>query len=366
MKGMIDMAQKITNYTKFVTKDEKDLYNNLSKTIGSSDMVDFVYDEIIRQKNKDSDGFGSIYGQSQNISGERCTSFDKNILADLLANNHQRNFDTKLQGSGTNEIITRDESVEKIVSFRLADSEVAYIDKNGAFVGNIGEYTTDEIYSAIKNGITEIEVRGMLSKKVDKIYLFDTNGMIKKALIPEIIPQEVTDHIVNTEVHVTTEDKTRWDSKYDLPENGIPKADLSEEVIQFISDAPDKLLTGAGHIKENYLNFTVIAKKSDINEKAEELTRTFMAEIEAIKERLADNNILVNDNVIVSGNEITLSHQDILVTEDFEFTVNGIEYFIDTDFELDTQSGTINWTNPHFDLDNSMKVMVQYSVKKSK
>ena len=37
-------------------------------------------------------------------------------------------------------------------------------------------------------------------------------------------------HLSNTDVHVTTSDKTAWNAKYDKPSGGIPKTDLAEAV----------------------------------------------------------------------------------------------------------------------------------------
>lgn len=37
-------------------------------------------------------------------------------------------------------------------------------------------------------------------------------------------------HTANTDIHVTTNDKTAWNAKYDKPSTGIPKADLAQGV----------------------------------------------------------------------------------------------------------------------------------------
>lgn len=359
------MAQQVTNYTKFVTQNEKDLYNDLKKTLGNPEMVDYVYDEIIRQRDKGGKDFRSIYGQSQEIDG-KCSIFDRNILADLLANSHQRNFDTRLQGNGPIEIVNTDSRDDKLVIFRYLDNDVAYIDSEGNFVGFIGGISTEEVQDKLKNCITETAVNKLLLKKVDKSVLFGNDLKIKPEFIPKIVPDGLEEHLSDKVIHITNEERNKWNAKYDKPEAGIPLADLSEEVLQKIADSINKLLNGRGYIKENYIDFTVVAKKSEMEEKITELSKTFRDEIEAVKERLADNNILVNDNVLAnSGNVIRLSHQNILVTEDFELTVNGVEYFIDTDFQLDAQAGTITWTNHDFDLDESMKIMVQYRIKKT-
>lgn len=44
------------------------------------------------------------------------------------------------------------------------------------------------------------------------------------------ITEQVNKHTNNTDIHVTSNEKTAWNNKYDLPETKIPKTDLSEEV----------------------------------------------------------------------------------------------------------------------------------------
>ena len=41
---------------------------------------------------------------------------------------------------------------------------------------------------------------------------------------------ELTTHVANSNIHVTTDDKTLWNAKYDKPTSGIPKTDLASSV----------------------------------------------------------------------------------------------------------------------------------------
>ena len=40
----------------------------------------------------------------------------------------------------------------------------------------------------------------------------------------------LTNHVANSSIHVTADDKTAWNAKYNIPTSGIPKTDLASEV----------------------------------------------------------------------------------------------------------------------------------------
>ena len=41
---------------------------------------------------------------------------------------------------------------------------------------------------------------------------------------------ELTTHVANNSIHVTTDDKTAWNAKYNKPSGGIPKSDLASDI----------------------------------------------------------------------------------------------------------------------------------------
>lgn len=57
---------------------------------------------------------------------------------------------------------------------------------------------------------------------------------------------ELTNHVANNDIHVTADDKTSWDAKYDKPSSGIPKTDLASDIQ--ISLVPSSLSSDAGKI----------------------------------------------------------------------------------------------------------------------
>ena len=53
--------------------------------------------------------------------------------------------------------------------------------------------------------------------------------------------QDISDlrnHVANNSVHVTADDKTAWDAKYDKPAGGIPKSDLASDVQTLLLPSP--------------------------------------------------------------------------------------------------------------------------------
>lgn len=61
--------------------------------------------------------------------------------------------------------------------------------------------------------------------------------------------QDISDlrnHVANSGVHVTTEDKTSWNSKYNKPSGGIPKTDLASDIQTSL--VPSPLSSDAGKI----------------------------------------------------------------------------------------------------------------------
>ena len=56
----------------------------------------------------------------------------------------------------------------------------------------------------------------------------------------------LTSHVANNSIHVTTDDKTSWNSKYNKPSGGIPKTDLASDIQTSL--VPSSLSSDAGKI----------------------------------------------------------------------------------------------------------------------
>lgn len=89
------------------------------------------------------------------------------------------------------------------------------------------------------------------------------------------------------------------------------------------------------------------------------------SEIKTLNEKVKSNEFIqVNDYVDYRGEIINLTHQNIVETEDFELTVNGIEYLMGRDFDVDFTLGQVTWKDDSFELDDSMRILVQYKIRK--
>lgn len=77
---------------------------------------------------------------------------------------------------------------------------------------------------------TKSEVNTLLSAKADDV--------------------DLTAHTTNSDIHVTTTDKSNWNAKYDKPVSGIPKTDLSSGV-QSSLDLADSALQSHQTIKQD-------------------------------------------------------------------------------------------------------------------
>ena len=56
----------------------------------------------------------------------------------------------------------------------------------------------------------------------------------------------LTNHVANNDIHVTADNKTAWNSKYDKPSSGIPKSDLASDVQTSL--VPSSLSSDAGKV----------------------------------------------------------------------------------------------------------------------
>lgn len=53
--------------------------------------------------------------------------------------------------------------------------------------------------------------------------------------------KDITEHIANTDIHVTAQNKKDWNAKYNKPSGGIPKSDLSSDIQTSLSKADSAL-----------------------------------------------------------------------------------------------------------------------------
>ena len=91
---------------------------------------------------------------------------------------------------------------------------------------------------------------------------------------------DLTTHVANSNIHVTSEQKTAWSAKYDKPSSGIPKSDLASAVQTSLGKADSALQEHqdisalTNHVANNDIHVTT-DDKTAWNSKAEVFTIIF-------------------------------------------------------------------------------------------
>ncbi len=131
---------------------------------------------------------------------------------------------------------------------KAANNGVATLDATGkvpasqlpSFVDDVLEFANEaafpaegeggKIYVALDNnktfrwgGTTYVEISAGLA-------LGETQGTAYEGSKGAANAAAIASHTGNTDIHVTTENKTAWNAKYDKPQTGIPSTDMSEAV----------------------------------------------------------------------------------------------------------------------------------------
>ena len=139
--------------------------------------------------------------------------------------------ETRLQGNNnTDGIVLLIETVEgNVTHLTNLDSLFADLEsKVTAHTGNTDIHVTSEQktawsakYDKPSGGIPKSDLASAVQSSLDKA---DT------ALQQHQDISALTNHVANNDIHVTADDKTAWNSKYNKPTGGIPKTDLASSV----------------------------------------------------------------------------------------------------------------------------------------
>lgn len=70
------------------------------------------------------------------------------------------------------------------------------------------------------------------------IALGETQGTAYEGSKGKQVADNLAAHTGNSDIHVTTQNKSDWNAKYDKPDGGIPKADLAQAVQDVLDAAP--------------------------------------------------------------------------------------------------------------------------------
>ena len=195
------------------------------------------YNDLINKPNLTDDGSGAL-----NIADEA-----GNII--MTVNENGLNT-TALSVNGVNIQSTFDSKIDKVYGkglstedYTTAEKEkLAGLDSELAKKSDI-DHTHDDIY------YTETEIDNKLSSKSDVGHTHDDMYYTEAEIDEKLFP--VTAHIDNTDIHVTADDKTRWDNITNITDDNSGNLSIADEAGNVVAK-----------IDENGLETTTVTAKS--------------------------------------------------------------------------------------------------------
>lgn len=221
------MAKYVTDYTKQITESEKELLNTLSKTIGDESLVQAIYEDII--KNREYDSNGNLKTIDVNACG--ANTLDEAVIKELMEKSHLRNHDSILQNTGANEIINKGDE-DEIVRFISKAVVMATITRDGEFTGKFAGMSGEELKEFIKNSVNKLlNQNGYIHDN-----FLDYSILVRHSDIEDVVREDDilgNDGLIKSEilpVIITDEEREAWNNKYDKPVDGIGKEDLRDDI----------------------------------------------------------------------------------------------------------------------------------------
>ncbi len=176
--------------------------------------------------------------------------------------------------------------------------------------------------------------------------------------------QDISDlrnHVANSGVHVTNDDKTSWNAKYDKPTSGIPKTDLSSAVQTSLGKADTALQEHqdisalTNHVANNSIHVTADEKtawNAKYNKPSGGIPKTDLASAVQVSLGKADTALQEHQDISGKANVPTFSQYTILTSGwssgvySFESDFPNATY--DIEIELDstaTESQVEAWSS---------------------
>ena len=154
-------------------------------------------------------------------------------LKDAISKKHLRNTDTILKGPGTNSI--ENTSSGNIINFISQGIIKAVITDQGFFTGKIKLENIDDLDNLTidtSNFFTKQDTSSLLDAKVSKKDLYTSDDKIDSTLIDVDITRksDFDAHKTDMVSHITNSERTNWNSKYYKPTTGVPLDDLDAGV----------------------------------------------------------------------------------------------------------------------------------------
>lgn len=254
-----------------LTDSDKDMIHVIETVYGDEDEAKSLIKEIV-EKNTTGKVIKPIYPGRNiiviNQGGGGNLDPNDPVIKNIIKNTHERNTDNRLVNIGPSDI--NNISNGDIIHFKSKGNVVAAITDSGKFTGTI-DISNVNGYKAVDldDYYTKIQIEDKLKEKTNNSRLFDpSTNLIKDDLLSVNISRtsDLNDHISDATKHATITDKDKWDKKYDKPLTGIPKTDLSADIIDILDHSlrDSDILEVNGKIKESVLP-DIFAKKVDVS-----------------------------------------------------------------------------------------------------
>ena len=172
---------------------------------------------------------------------------------------------------------------------------------------------------------------------------------------------EVTAHTGNSDIHVTSAQKTAWSAKYDKPTGGIPKTDLASAVQTSLDKADSALQEHqdisalTNHVANNIIHVTTDDKtawNAKYNKPSSGIPKTDLASAVQVSLDKADSALQEHQDISGKANAPTFSQYTILTSGwssgVYSFESDFPNATCDIEIELDstaTESQVEAWSN---------------------
>ena len=172
---------------------------------------------------------------------------------------------------------------------------------------------------------------------------------------------EVTAHTGNSDIHVTSAQKTAWSAKYDKPTGGIPKTDLASAVQTSLDKADSALQEHqdisalTNHVANNSIHVTTDDKtawNAKYNKPSSGIPKTDLASAVQVSLDKADSALQEHQDISGKANAPTFSQYTILTSGwssgVYSFESDFPNATCDIEIELDstaTESQVEAWSN---------------------
>lgn len=354
----VELDSKIDQTAASLTEDLELAYNQLDDKIDSE--VNTLNDTIVELESTLNDKIDNVeeslnteIGNVEELLSARIEDIDTSLndkINDVEANLDDYKLEAEEKFIDASELVDALEPYSLIVNtgskVKINFDEATYkfsvtlmdVDENNLSTSNEidlplesvvidGRYDNDrkEIILTLKNGN---EINFSIADLV--------NGLVSQDDFDEYVTM-FDEHVDDSDVHVNLDEKSTWNAKYDLPDNGIPMDDLSQSVNDLLDAAstavqPDALddyyTKDETYSKEDlYTKDEVDNTISEVNEKVDDLESKVDTK----------TNLIAGENVSISES----SEGTIINAVDTTYTAGEGVNIIDN--VISTQSAAPTW-----------------------